>query len=99
MLDTEGHGMARGRCPSGDSPTKADAKRVNPMARGACEPCPGLVTAVAYTTDTCRPAGCQRASSADLAAGACTPYQGHVPVESLPSSHGGATQAAGHVLT
>ena len=34
-------------------PTKADENSVKPMARGAREPWPGLVTAVAYTTDTC----------------------------------------------
>ena len=32
------------------SPTKAEAKSVKPMARGAMLPWPGLVTAVAKTT-------------------------------------------------
>ena len=32
------------------SPTNAEAKSVNPMARGAMLPWPGLVTAVANTT-------------------------------------------------
>lgn len=34
------------------APTKALANRVKPMARGAHAPCPGLATAVAYTTLT-----------------------------------------------
>ena len=41
--------MGRG---SYSSPTKALAKRVKPMAKGAVLPCPGLLMAVAYTTDT-----------------------------------------------